>query len=62
MQKDTYKWVDIFPTFEDGRIISLIGGIRIILTMTDNPIAITNLSEKLGVLIQEAEKRGLRYE
>lgn len=62
MQKDNYKWVDVFPTFEDGRILSLIKGISYILLITENEVAITNLSEKLGVLRVEADKRGLNYE
>ena len=59
MEKDNYKWLEVFKTFEDSRIKSLIEGITRVLSITENPIAITNLSEKLGVLLVEAEKRGL---
>ena len=62
MEKDNYKWLDSVPNLSDERIKLYIKGLLLRLTYVTDPIILTNLNERLGVLQVEAERRGLSYE
>ena len=59
MNKDNFEWVENVPNLPDKSIVTLIKGISRRVRIVEREEVSANLETRLGVLEEEAEKRGL---